>query len=43
MLPAGIRTHDPSKRSAADRAATGIGLVIVVHYFRENYTDTAAL
>jgi hypothetical protein len=23
--PGGIRTHDPSKRSAADRAATGIG------------------
>jgi hypothetical protein len=25
MPPGGIRSHDPSKRSALDRAATGIG------------------
>jgi hypothetical protein len=25
MAPGGIRTHDPSKRSALDREATGVG------------------
>jgi len=30
-VPGGIRTHDLSRRAAADRAATGIGFLVVRH------------